>query len=514
MEKISTKQKRFVDLSGRERVFNGINIHDRNTFIGKENTYIFDTEPEFFEKLAQNGINLIRFVVSWSCIEPEPGKYDEHVLNEMQNVLDDCSKHGIHAFIDMHQDLYSSFGYDDIEEGDGAPLWACLTDGYKYRKKMFVWAEGYFFGKAVHRAFDNFWNNTPYQGRGIQDRYCDMWKMLAARFGEHPALFGFDLMNEPFPGTDGGKVFKKIVGSAIKVTLTDKSIKKGKLIASAFKKNGVVHILKQYDSAVFRKITASSDKLIEKFDKGYYTSFLNRAAAAVRSETDNGILMLENSYYSNMGIPFHGDSITLNGKREENQAFAPHGYDLMVDTPLYKYADNERTKAIFEQRKKEQDDRLKMPVIVGEWGGKSDGTGQSEGTQWLPHIEFLLNYFDQNKWSHTYWDYRNGLFDTAFLTVLNRPYPRAVTGEIDSYIHDRDANTFELIYKQDKTYDAPTEIYAHREVESVETDGSYEIEPLGKDSSLIKIHTEPGTHTVKIKFSGNGFSFTAENGRI
>ena len=43
----------------------------------------------------------------------------------------------------------------------------------------------------------------------------------------------------------------------------------------------------------------------------------------------------------------------------------------------------------------------------------------------------------------------------------------------------------------------------------VETDGKYEIEKIDDEVSVVKIKTEPGTHTVKIKFKGEGFSYLA-----
>lgn len=502
MDKIKTSGKCFVDEYGRERIFSGVNIGIKNK---PECMHGIDWSYDI-AALKKRGMNIIRFFTNWSKIMPTPGTYNEKELEDIQNFLDACEKEGVYAYLDMHQDLYGDFDVEDTGGGDGAPKWASLTDGHIYIKPKLVWAEGYFINKAVHHSFDNFWSNTYTEGKGVQDHFIDMWRMLARRFGNHPALFGFDVLNEPFPGSDGGKVFFGLLKSIAKVTLTDKKIDKKKLLASLTSPAPMAEILKQYDGDVLAKITESGGKYIRKFDTERYTPFLNRVAAAIRSETDNGIIFMENCYYSNMGIPFSGGPITVNGKIEENQAFAPHAYDFMVDTPLYKYADNDRVKSIFDQRRKEQNQRLNMPVLVGEWGGGSTGT------DWFHHVEFLLDLFDSYKWSNTYWCYNRGMYNSALMNVLCRPYPMAVCGSIDFYRFDREENAFELTFDQDREYDADTEIFAHRSVESVETDGTYTEEKLSDTTSILHIKTKPGKHTVKVHFAGQGVTYSA-NGR-
>lgn len=50
------------------------------------------------------------------------------------------------------------------------------------------------------------------------------------------------------------------------------------------------------------------------------------------------------------------------------------------------------------------------------------------------------------------------------------------------------------------TFDVPAVIYAHKEIESIEADGEYEIVSLGKNGgSRIEIRTNIGNHKVTIK---------------
>ncbi len=498
MDKIRTNGKKLLDEYGRERIFYGINVCDKGCYDEalRGRCYNYKWDDEMLIAFKKQGYNLIRLGVTWDAIEPERGKYNDVYIAAINGMLDKCHKYGIYAYIDLHQDLYSGWGNGP---GDGAPAWACHTDGYEYKIPKFVWAESYFYGKATHKAFDNFWADRY----GVQTDFINMWCYLASMLDGHPALFGYDLFNEPFMGSDGGTVFKKIVTNVVKQSLKDKRISKKQLIADATTKGDIIHVLDQYDGDVLCDIVNAAAPVVNNFDVCRYMPFIDKTASAIRKVSPDPIIFIENSYFSNMGIRFAGRPVITNGKRAENQVFAPHAYDLMVDTPAYKYANNSRVKAIFDQRKTEQDENLDMPVIVGEWGG------YSEGTEWLPHIEFLLELFDKNKWSSTYWNYFGGLTDSPIWETLKKPYPRAVTGTIDSYYHDRDGNSFTLVYTQDKEFDAPTEIFAHKEIEAVITDGEYETEKIDGDSSVVKIKTGIGMHTVRILFKGEGFSYTS-----
>lgn len=499
MEKISVSGRILIDEYGRERIFNGVNLCDKGSYDAdkKARQYCYDWNDSIIEEFKKQGVNIVRLGITWDAVEPEKGKYNDVYIESIKRTLDKLEKAGIYAYIDMHQDLYSGWGNGP---GDGAPAWACHTDKYKYKNPRLVWAESYFISRAVHRAFDNFWDNKY----GVQDAYKKMWAYLVKKLGNHPAIFGYDIMNEPFLGKDGGKVFFTLIGSLIATTLTDKRISKKELIKRALTKGQAVHVLDLYTADIFGKIVNKAAPIVNKFDLGRYMPFLDSTAKEIRKISQEPILFIENSYYSNLGIKFAGRPIEVDGERDKNQLFAPHAYDLMVDTPAYKYAHNGRVKSIFDRRRQEQLENLDMPLLVGEWGGFS------EGTEWLDHIEFLLDLFDSYKWSNTYWAYFDGLFGSPLWDVLKRPYPRAVTGKIEGYKHDRDENTFTLTYEQDKDFDVPTEIFAHKPIENIETDGEYEVTEIDGCSSVIKIKTDKGKHTVKVKFAGDGFSYTSQ----
>ena len=322
MERIVTEKRSFVDEYGRERIFYGVNIVDKRKN-SEDNKYEFNIDDKLLGDMSARGLNLIRLGTTWSMIEPEPGKYNDEYLDDMYRIFDLCAAHGVYVLFDMHQDLYSPRCY-----GDGAPDWATITDPYKPKEPKLVWAAGYFWGKATQRAFDNFWDNREYNGKGLIDYFAAMWQHVAARFADHPALFGFDMLNEPFLGSDGGKLFKKLVSTAVGTVICDKRIKCFKLVGDFLnkKRRDEVKYLEQMTGDVLKDVTRKAGyDYVRKFDIEKYSPFINKVSSAIREVTDKGVLVMENCYWSNTCIPCSTPAIEVNGEREKNFCFTPHG---------------------------------------------------------------------------------------------------------------------------------------------------------------------------------------------
>lgn len=485
MDKIKAFKQVLVDDKGRERIFHGVNFVNKSDYIpGKQ--IVPDLDEAMIQKIAANGVNLIRFGFTWATMEPNPGEYNDAYIDAMGEVLDLLEKYNIYAFLDMHQDLYSS-----KTNADGAPEWAVILDGVAVKPTKFVWAEGYFWGKACHTAFDNFWANRKVRGKGLQDYYADCWAHIIEKIGNKPAVIGFDVMNEPFPGSPGGKVFKRIVAGAVKTILFDREVKRLDLIKALFdKEDPIGRVLTHIDYAPFHRITKSSEEIIREFDTKIYGPFVSKVATRIRDVSDK-IVLMNNCYYSNLGIPFCAPPVTVNGQKDENQVFAPHAYDLMVDTPAYKFAHNGRVAGIFGEHRNSQN-RLDVPVIVGEWGSFGDETDD-----WLPHINHLFGVFEKYKWSHTYWAYIEGFFENRLMKVFRRPFPKAVSGTIDNYHYDLDSKTFTLNFTQDENACGETVIGTPFDVESVMVDGADC--PVEYKNYEISINTSAGKHNVVVK---------------
>jgi endoglycosylceramidase len=117
----------------------------------------------------------------------------------------------------MHQDQYSRYivpakkgtapsGCTPSGGGDGAPPWAVQADG-KPACALFGIDE---LNPAESASFYNFWQDSAVAasrgqapGTGLQDHYIGGLAALARRFENTPTVLGYELMNEPQPGSIG-----------------------------------------------------------------------------------------------------------------------------------------------------------------------------------------------------------------------------------------------------------------------------------------------------------------------
>jgi endoglycosylceramidase len=153
----------------------------------------FDADDAAF--LQANGFNVVRLGVIWAAVEPEPGVYDTAYLDSIQQTVQTLADYGIYTVIDMHQDNYSaSF------QGEGAPDWATQDGGLPNPKVGFP--GNYYLNPAEWHAWDAFWGNaSASNGLGLEDNYAQSWETVASYFSGNSAVIGYDIMNEPFPGS-------------------------------------------------------------------------------------------------------------------------------------------------------------------------------------------------------------------------------------------------------------------------------------------------------------------------
>src|SRR5437763_5785848 len=146
--------------------------------------------------LAHEGFNSVRLGVIYKAVEPRPGVYDDAYLAKIAQTAAVLERHGIASLIDFHQDMYT-----ERCQGEGWPDWAVLDDGLPAQPQA-GFPGNYIAQPAVNRAFDNFWQNAPGPGGvGIGDRYAQAWEHVASRFAGDNGVLGYDLLNEPWPGT-------------------------------------------------------------------------------------------------------------------------------------------------------------------------------------------------------------------------------------------------------------------------------------------------------------------------
>lgn len=194
---------RFVDADGRTVILRGINAMDKT--LGGDGNLDPDLSDADLDRISSIGFNVLRLGTSWAAIEPEPGLYDDGFIDRFIDEMDDAFAHGLLVVVDMHQDVWGeSLG------GNGAPDWAGPQCNVPPRLPLAETTGQWFaqYGSPdVLAAFGNFWAD----GAGdvfctgpVQTRFVEMFGHLASRLAGHPALVGYDLLNEPWPGTPPG----------------------------------------------------------------------------------------------------------------------------------------------------------------------------------------------------------------------------------------------------------------------------------------------------------------------
>jgi endoglycosylceramidase len=181
-----------TDARGRVVILHGVNMVNKKPPYSPAATGFGDDDAAF---LQHNGFDAVRLGLIYKGVEPNPGAYDDGYLNQIAQTEADLARHGVFSQLDFHQDLYN-----ERFQGEGWPDWAVQDDGLPNPQLGFP--ANYFGNPALIRAFDHFWANDPGPGGvGLQDRYAAAWGHVAARFASAQHTLGFDLMNEPWPGT-------------------------------------------------------------------------------------------------------------------------------------------------------------------------------------------------------------------------------------------------------------------------------------------------------------------------
>ncbi|MDT0157860.1 cellulase family glycosylhydrolase [Microbacterium sp. ARD32] len=399
------------DAFGRHRVFHGINLVAKGgqepTGSYAERGFAGDWTRDDIADLARRGFSLIRLGVIWSAVEPRPGEYDEAYLDWISEQLDLIHAFGMVAVLDAHQDLYSQ------RFGDGAPDWATLTDQPYAATEL--WSDAYLSSPAVHEALDRFWANAAGPGGiGLQDRFAAMWSHVAQRLHRHPALIGYDLLNEPAPGSPAPQIFAALIGAFAQITGQDAEQVFADFADPAAK---FAQLGRLDDERVHRGIGDLIHPLVARFEQDFVAPLMMRVSQAVREHDTLGMILREHDYFANLGIPSGQPPLD-----DANWAYSPHGYDLTVDTPAIALSSDTRAGTIF-ARHAETATRLGVPVIVGEWGALDLGEGVAG------HARFLQDLFDAHGWSWTYWCWQPGFADSEAARALTRPRPLAFAGD-------------------------------------------------------------------------------------
>ena len=181
-----------TDAEGRTLLLNGVNLVAKEPGVTPAAMGFGDDDAAW---LAANGFDVVRLGTTASSIMPSPGVIDAAYLGSFAETVHQLTAHGLLVLVDLHQD-----GWGPSLGSDGFPGWMTLTHGAEDTHTDFPLY--YITNPAIQAAFQSFWNDEAGPGGvALQDRVGAMFDALASRFNGDPGVIGYDLINEPWPGT-------------------------------------------------------------------------------------------------------------------------------------------------------------------------------------------------------------------------------------------------------------------------------------------------------------------------
>jgi endoglycosylceramidase len=397
--------------------------------------------------LAENGFNVVRVGIDWAALEPEPGDFNTAYLQSIESTVQTLGQAGVYSIIDIHQDAYSSaFG------GEGAPAWATETNGATNVSLPFPYNE--FFDPAETQAWDSFWSNADApNGIGLEDNYAQMLEYVASAFNGNSDVAGFEVMNEPSPGSD---------------TLST-------LLGSSF------------------------------FDSQELTPFYNQAADAIRAVDPTTPIFVEPDVIStSVGLPITLGTVDASGVALSFHDYLPgplaelpinsaETYAQANDIPAFMTefgATNNQTDIA-----DAMDDANKDLISWTEWAftGENDITTTASPSS----IESLVFNPELPPTGDN--------VNTATLDTLAEPYPQVISGTPTSYSFDN--GTFDFSYsteEADGLGSFPAGSQTTISVPAVEFPNGYEVSVTGgqvvsaPDAPELVIASDNGASTVTV----------------
>lgn len=451
----------------------------------------WQTESDY-QALPDNGMNFVRLVLQWKAIEPTPGVYDTQFLNELERRLDWCHNHGLFVLLDMHQDAFG-----ESVGGNGAPDWATFDDNWPSFQipNTLPWQAVYAQPKVI-AAFENFWNNrtVPQTGLGVQDHFARMWAHLATRFQNHPAVMGYDLLNEPYYG---GAILNLVwetllyspqllVPAALQSVFGGPSFQVAAL-------NQISQNQQLYGYLDHLEIT------VGQFERNKLQPFYNRVARAIRGVDSNTLIFIEPSILVGIGIR---SSIVAakdsQGQALPGQVYAPHYYDPIAEALPYD-GKIERAREAF-RRLADTGQSLNMPVVIGEWGFLR--TSLSGHRQLAKDQQQLINEFLMG---HGYWDFHSSLTSQPFWSDLVRPRLERVSGVPQSLQFDPATKSLEFQFtstglNQETIVSTPLSLYPNGvQVQCSDPAGSWSFQSIDGGRRLaIRVNEQLTQHSLTI----------------
>ena len=388
-----------TDRHGRVVILHGVNMVSKRPPYVPAGTGFGPDDADF---LRRHGFNTVRLGVIYSGVEPQPGNYDDAYLRRVGRTQRQLAHEGIFSQLDFHQDLYNErFG------GEGWPDWATLDDGVP-ADPLTGFPGSYISSPGLNRAFDNFWENEAGPGGvTLQARYAGAWRHVARTFRDRPYVMGYDLLNEPWPGSGWAQCASNIGCPA--------------------------------------------------FDTGPFTAFYERMITAIRRVDRRNLIWYEPNVIFNFGSDSSVDSLD-----DPRLGFSFHIYCLApaVGVPGGGEACATAEELTWDNADK-QASQTGSALLLSEFGATED----------VVTIRRITDEADDRMVSWQWWHYcgcddpttqgpgdvqalvfdptkapRNRNVHQRKLRLLARPYPQVTAGTPVSFDFDRESRRFELVY--------------------------------------------------------------------
>lgn len=348
--------------------------------------------------LAGLGFNAVRLTVERYAVEPAPGEFDDAYIQRFADTIRTLSAHGILSLIDFHQDEFGPVFYDN-----GFPDWMTQTDGLPNAYEVGFPAQ-YVANPALNRAFDHLWANDPdARGRGLQDDDAELLARVAAHLEDAPGLLGFEVINEPWPGSTYAACFNLAIGCPA-------------------------------------------------FDQGPLSAYYRRAISAIRAQDPEHLIFYEPLVSFNYGVPTN-----VVPPKDSRLGFAFHDYGVCSATsdgglPVSVGSACRPEDQLVLDHAEQHSAATGSALLETEFGATTD-------TQAL---ETELAQYDGARMPWMFWSYTHyidglnpdgslkpatdGNLDQAMTRTLARPYPQLVAGTPTQWSFDPQNKRFRLSY--------------------------------------------------------------------
>lgn len=465
------------DATGRVRFFHGVNaVWKKPPYYPPSSEYPtpFAVGPDgsFFDErdalfLAESGLNNVRLGSLWVGVEPEQDSFDDVYLDRIDDLVTMLGRHGVTVMLDFHQDMYN-----EQFDGEGFPDWAThntIAGGLSVPPTNCCGFPGNYFTPASLRAWDNLWLNRF----GLWDHYRDAWRHVAERFAGRPNVLGFDLMNEPWPGTSVATCAQPVGCPAFEV----------------------LHMQPFYEHVI----------------------------AGIREADPTGLIFWDANVITNNGTPNWIGLLRPIADPGDNQGISFHHYCLLGGgfTPQIPPSQDPFCsivqKPLVLEWQRQAAERNNSAMFLTEFGATDD----------VAELARMAALADQAMVSWQYWHYgewsdpttagagvqglftdeldRPGSLKEAKADALIRTYPQAVAGTPVAFSFDIESpsKTFTLVFDADSSVTAPTEIFVpvdrhYGGAYIVSVDGPAIVTSAANAPLLTLTNTGAGTVTVRV----------------